>query len=113
MDYGQENFHPATVSPSDGLPAQLPVIHGQAKICELLLPEDVSLLLSESEQVTFSHNLPTQLEAPVHKNDCIGTVTLFIDGKIHRKYPVYAAASVESIRYPWCFQKMMKAFFFR
>ena len=112
MDYGMENYEKVTLRPGEEVPGQLPVVHGQALICDCVVPENVSLLLREDENAVCTADIPSRLEAPVRKGDVIGTVTLSIDGELYRTYPVTAAATVRRINYSWCFRRIVRKYFF-
>ena len=112
MDYGMENYEKVTLRPGEEVPGQLPVVHGQALICDCVVPENVSLLLGEDEKAVCTADIPSRLEAPVRKGDVIGTVTLSIDGELYRTYPVTAAATVRRINYSWCFRRIVRKYFF-
>lgn len=112
MDYGMENYEKVTLRPGEEVPGQLPVVHGQALICDCVVPENVSLLLRKDEKAVCTADIPSLLEAPVRKGDVIGTVTLSIDGELYRTYPVTAAATVRRINYSWCFRRIVRKYFF-
>ena len=112
MNYGMEQYENITLSPGEDLPGQLSVLHGQAQICDINIPEDVTLLLRPDEAVSCFADIPQALEAPVRTGDVIGSVTLSIDGETWREYPVTAAASVPRINYSWCFRRLVKEYFF-
>lgn len=111
MDYGQKNFTEKTISLAQNIPSTLPVTLGQKTRCSLLAPSSVRLLLSQNEKIEVTTDVPSMLTAPLRRGDCIGTVTLSIDGEVYRKYPVHADTSIQKINYPFCFRKMSALFF--
>ena len=114
MDYGMENFENVTISLGDSVPGQLPVEHGQAKICDISQPGTATLLLNpEEEQAVCTTDLLSCLDAPVRQGDSVGTVTLSINGETYRTYPVTAAASVKRINYRWCLERLVREYFYR
>lgn len=114
MDYGMENFENVTISLGDSVPGQLPVEHGQAKICDISQPGTATLLLNpEEEQAVCTTDLLPCLDAPVRQGDSVGTVTLSINGETYRTYPVTAAASVKRINYRWCLERLVREYFYR
>lgn len=112
MDYGMENFQNITISIGDDVPGQLAVAHGQAKICDIHPLDSTTLLLNTQEETAVCHtDLPSFLIAPVQKGDAIGTVTLSINGKEYRNYPITVSAGVRRINYLWCLEKLTRKFF--
>ena len=88
----------------------LPVSHGQKNKVNLIWPEDTSLLLNQGEQVDISVDLPDTLEAPLTKNDMVGSLTVSIDGTKYRTYPILLADSIKEETYLWCLKKVWKQF---
>lgn len=112
MDYGMENFQNITISIDDDVPGQLPVLHGQAKICDIHPLDSVTLLLNtEEETASCRTDLPSALNAPLREGDAIGTVTLSINDKEYRKYPITVSADVRRINYLWCLERLTQKYF--
>ena len=113
MDYGMENFENVTIPLDSDIPGQLPVLHGQAQICDIRAPGDVTLLLNTGEETaSCTADFSASLSAPVRSGDPVGTVTLSINGETYRTYPVTAAADVAHIDYRWCLKRLARKYFY-
>lgn len=113
MDYGMENFENVTIPLDSDIPGQLPVLHGQAQICNIRAPGDVTLLLNTGEETaSCTADFSASLSAPVRSGDPVGTVTLSINGETYRTYPVTAAADVAHIDYRWCLKRLARKYFY-
>lgn len=69
--------------------------------------ENVSLLLSEDEKVDIEINLPKSLQAPVLKDEEIGSVKILIDGNEYRKLPVYSSEGKRRLTYKYVLKSLI------
>lgn len=111
MDYGLSTFHKKTVSFSDEIPSSLPVQKGRNTSCKLSAPSPVCLLLSSDEKLYCVTHLPKKLSAPISTNNAIGTVTLYINKKPYRSFPVYPKKNILRRTWQWCFRKICNTYF--
>ena len=102
MDHGIKSYTERSISLEDAIPATLPVDSGLSDSCRISSKDQVSILLAEDEKVSMEADLPDRLTAPVLKNDTIGSLSLYIDQKLYRTWPVTARTTVRKIRYRDC-----------
>ena len=107
MDYGMEQFEYQTISPGEDIPATISVEKGQSKLCTLIHPEPVTLLLGKEETATLKTQLPSALTAPIKKGDSVGKVSLYINNSLYREYPIQANDDIPAVNYAYYFMKLL------
>lgn len=108
MDYGISNFAYRLVETEQSVP-DMPVVDGQEESVALLVAsEDFSLLLSETEQVNRTRQLPDSMEAPVQKGTVAGYDRYYVNGELYKVFPIYVAENVAKIDYPYCLRLVLE-----
>lgn len=59
--------------------------------------EELTILLGKEDHVKVEYKLPKNLEAPVKKNQRIGSADYYLNGEKIKSYPIYADAEVKKI----------------
>ena len=107
MAYGVENYEYREIEVRHEVP-KLPVVEGQKDEAALYVEaEDFSMLLNESERVSFVRELPDALHAPLRAGDVAGYDKYYIEGELYRTYPIYLADSVKRIDYVFCIERLI------
>jgi len=73
--------------------------------------DSVSLLLKEGEKVDFDIKLPTNLVAPIKKNETIGEITIYINDEKYKVLPLYSMEQKRKITYQYIFHKILYQYF--
>lgn len=108
MTYGLENFEYRTVKAGKEVPT-LPVVDGQEDEAVLFVDaQDFSLLMNDAEQISFSRELPEELEAPLREGDIAGYDKYYIEGELYRTYPIYICNTVRRIDYGFCISRIIE-----
>lgn len=108
MDYGISNFAYRLVETEQSVP-DMPVVDGQEESVALsVASEDFSLLLSETEQVNRTRQLPDSMEAPVQKGTVAGYDRYYVNGELYKVFPIYVAENVAKIDYPYCLRLVLE-----
>lgn len=119
--YGMEEFHyrdvfedlaPITVPVTDGIP--LPGNEQAYVGLTLGLSEEekvLRLLLKATEDVQIKRSLPSVLQAPVQKQQIVGSIDYYLDGTLIRSWPVYASDNVEKRSVPYYLREILGVFF--
>lgn len=121
-NYGLENYQMRDVFKEEVL-AELPVTGGlcwkedgcaadMTGITLGLKPEEMHLplLLKEGEEVTITRRIPSSLEAPVKAGQQVGAIDYTLDGRIIRRYPVYAEQGVEAMTFSRAIVHILRLF---
>lgn len=122
FQYGSKNYHyqevfqvrqwePVSVKDAVPLSGEL---NGDSKVglTMNLKKEDMTLRLlkSSDEKVTIKEDIPKELTAPVREGQPVGSVSYYLEGKLVKIYPVYAADGAEKINLRWCLKKILEVF---
>lgn len=67
------------------------------------------LLLADWENTSVELNYETALTAPVEKGQIVGTAVFYIDEKEYASAWIKTESQVKKISLPYCFQKILKA----
>lgn len=73
--------------------------------------EDISkILLSDEDEVSFKVCLPEVIEAPVYKNDIVGSVDIYINDELYKTVNIYSENTVTKVTIPYCAMLVVKEF---
>ncbi len=109
MNYGLANYQKRVLTSAKPDLEPLPVTGGQSGEVPLRMDEtDVAVLMRPEEQTGTQVELPGSLPAPVQEGTQVGTVTYIIEGEPFFTQPVFTAASVEKIDFPYCFRQIVQ-----
>ena len=97
LDYGFANILVKDLKLPDDLPKNVSVVDGMKKQVSLKCNVNDSLVIdkSKSAQLTSKIKLPKSIEAPILKNQKIGTISYYINDIEVKKYNITAIDSVE------------------
>ena len=110
MNYGMENYQIKKVLDKGKTFEQIKVCNSIEKSpVTPYVDEDLSILLSDQEEVSFELNVPNQLTAPVKAGETIGELSIKIGGEQYKILPVYAKETRREIT----FQYTLKRIFFK
>lgn len=111
MHYGLQNFEKKTCQRGDILLPQIPVAGGTYCTTTVECQFDaLTMLLSETEEFTWSYELPEQLFAPVAFGERIGTLRIFVGEETVGVYDLTAVEQIKSTDFPFYFQKVWQTF---
>lgn len=78
-----------------------------------LKPEEMHLpiLLREGEDVQITRHIPAVLKAPVTAGQQVGTIDYTLEGRLIRRYPVYAKQGVKTMSFSRAMRHILALFF--
>lgn len=97
MEYGFDNYAKyKVVDPKDSFPS-LKVEKGKASTVDLYCPDTVILPLTQEEVQTIALQitLPEGIQAPVTKDDAVGSVAIICDGKVLKRCELLTVEGME------------------
>ncbi len=94
MDYGFQHYSYHTLPLKDLTSHIIPVSDGKKDTITLRQPDIPDFLLSSSDTVSITYNVPERLVAPIKTEVAIGTVEIAINGSTFAIYPLYSSSSV-------------------
>lgn len=119
MEYGLENYTWQSFAQAEcpQLPQYLQVENGQAEILGTTartaaaleeLSQEEGMLLRKDEKMEIVPRIQEKLEAPVEKGEKAGEILYQVNGETWKTRTVYAAETVEKIKFSWCLEETLK-----
>ena len=68
-------------------------------------------LLKESDTLEWKTELPDLLTAPIEKESCIGTLSLLLNQKRLKQFPILAQKEIPKRSFPWVLRKLSELYF--
>lgn len=111
LDYGFANLCLFKTSEKVDYIKSINVNKGQKKKVKLKYDKIVNELLKTENKsnIKVITETPKTIDAPVKKNQKIGTVKVKLDDKVIRKYNIYASEEIKKINFGFCFCKLLKS----
>lgn len=111
LDYGFANLCLFKTSEKVDYIKSINVNKGQKKKVKLKYDKiENELLKTENKSnIKVITETPKTIDAPVKKNQKIGTVKVKLDDKVIRKYNTYASEEIKKINFGFCFCKLLKS----
>lgn len=110
MNLGLKEFHETVIAEPEDPFRTLKVKDGTEDEAGTKIPDSVSLLKADWEEVDIIYDLPAYLAAPVKEDTIIGYKEIYVSDVLYRKLPVYAANSVDKWDYPYCLKQLLPLF---
>lgn len=79
---------------------------------ETELRDEISLLVSDRDEVELVKRIPPRMEAPVQKGEIVGTVDVLVNGELYATVNVYAVYGVERINLQYYMELVLRSFLF-
>ncbi len=112
MDYGIEQFHSKEILKAGTSFQQIPVLDSiEDEAITPFVNDSIMLLLKEEEPVSFDVKLPTQLTAPVKKNETIGEIIVYVNDEKYQVLPLYSNDNRSKITYEYILKKIIFQYF--
>lgn len=112
LDYGFACYALTDVPPGEALRpvdvllGEQPQVQPQlARKCRLLVPRD------SAGRITTEITLAENVEAPVEVGQCLGQMTVLVDGEVRDTVPLVASQAVERLSLSGVFTRLLRAFF--
>lgn len=110
MNYAIESYFTKKVLIKDKNFRRIPVSGGKKEYVTAVIDDELTMLLSDDENIQVLYNVMENTSAPVLAGDKLGQVDVYIDDKLYESYPVTAKTSVEQTDYMWFLKKICKIF---
>lgn len=76
------------------------------------LRDEISLLVSDRDEVELVKKLPNRMEAPVQRDEIVGTVDVLVNNELYATVNIYATDSVERINLQYYMKLVLESFLF-
>lgn len=110
INYGLQNFYYRDVINKNEHYKTIPVKNGMQDMVGTYIPFGVTFLLSEKDDVEVIYKINEYVTAPVKKNEEVGEVLIYVNGKLERKVPVLTTDSVKNKTFTYYFRKLFSVF---
>lgn len=94
LNYGIKNYHPLELLKDNNVYTNIRVKNGIFDSVDLIPANKIVALIRKDENVEIKSQLPQEITAPVKKDEEIGTLQIFIDGKLLCNVKLKAAFDV-------------------
>ncbi|MEG1291996.1 MAG: D-alanyl-D-alanine carboxypeptidase family protein [Lachnospiraceae bacterium] len=88
-------------------------LYGNAATELRIKPAALLVLKNEKEQVNVVYDIPLKIQAPIQKNQQVGSVTYYLEEEEIAKFPVYTEKSVEKVDFLWYKEYLLNLFFMK
>lgn len=110
MNYGIDNYFPEKIFVAEENHKEVAVANGTKEKIGTYIPFSVDMLISDYDTVQVVYELGDCVEAPVHANEQVGTVYIYLNGARFRTFPILAKESAAKQDYFWFLRKIWKLF---
>lgn len=80
----------------------------KAEIIPYMKTESLSLLLNPEEEVKVNYVIRKDIEAPIEKNDIIGTAEYYLNNEKIKTYNIYSGSEIVPINFKLCLGQIIK-----
>ncbi len=112
LNYGFANYTMIDVQPNEAVPPVL-VQLGTVSSVQPVPAKSSRILLQKTDlsKVTTELNMADAVEAPVEKNQVLGEMTVFVDGKVYDTIPLVAPDAIPRLKVGQIFQQLFSSLF--
>lgn len=97
LDYGFNAFSKRQIATAGDQIQNIPVVNAKEKVAVGEVAKDLYVMVQKGQekQITQDLEIKDSLKAPISKNEVVGSLTVYNDGKIISKVDVVAAQKIE------------------
>ena len=106
LNWARQNYYYKELINSDTPIRDIAVKNGLASSIKTKIDDSVGLLLGPDDIINITYNVPGVYPAPVHVNDVVGNVNIYINDSLYTSVPVYADDEVMKKDY-WYYLKQL------
>ena len=106
LNWARQNYYYKELINSDTPIRDIAVKNGLASSVKTKIDDSVGLLLGPDDIINITYNVPGVYPAPVHVNDVVGNVNIYINDSLYTSVPVYADDEVMKKDY-WYYLKQL------
>jgi len=110
MNYGLDNFEHKTIFEGADDFQSIMVEDGIEGITDTYVEGQLDLLVSKSDKVDYTYDMPEMVKAPIYKGSTVGYINIWINGEIYTKYPIRVSKTVAERDFNYCLDQIMNMF---
>lgn len=111
MNHGFNDFTTTSILEDEKPMGDLVVIKGKTGVVGAYIDGELSIPLKEDEKVTMDYRMHKQVQAPVHKDDILGTLVVKIDNEYYTALDIRAKETVEREDIRFNFNRLIRLWF--
>lgn len=112
MDYGMNHYRSKEILAEGTSFQEIAVLDSIEKgSLKPYVKDSVTLLVREGEQISFDVKLPTQITAPVKKDETVGEITIYINDNKYKVLPLYSNEKKSKITYGYILRQICYHYF--
>lgn len=110
MNYGLDNFEYKTIFEGTDDFQPIMVEDGIEGVTDTYVEGQLDLLVSKSDKVDYTYDMPEMVKAPIYKGSTVGYINIWINGEIYTKYPIRVSKTVAERDFNYCLDQIMNMF---
>lgn len=112
MDYGMNHYHLKKILAGGTSFQEIPVLDSIEKgTIKPYVKDSVTLLVKEEDQISFDVKLPTQMIAPVKKDETVGEITIYVNDEKYKVLSLYSNENKSKITFGYILRKLCFRYF--
>ncbi len=104
MDFGIENYEIKEIFKKNKVFDPVYVEDGKEQYVDLHYDGELSLLVSDKDEIKVKYTVPRAIQAPVVAETMVGNAKYYINGEFLNEFPIYTSRSIEKIDFNFCFE---------
>lgn len=122
VQYGMDNFFNKNIFQEKTDFSEIPVENGfnvcatkkkffvshRGEVHPWMKKEELSILLGTEDEIKIEYRLPKILQAPVEKNQLLGSADYYLNGEKIKSYPIYSDAQIKKIDFASCIYQIFR-----
>ncbi|WP_253294598.1 D-alanyl-D-alanine carboxypeptidase family protein [Anaerocolumna aminovalerica] len=110
MNYGLDNFDYKTIFEGTDDFQTIMVENGIESTTDTYVEGDLGLLVSKSDKIDYTYDMPEVVKAPIYKGSAVGYINIWINGEIYTKFPIRVSKTVAERDFNYCLDQIMKMY---
>lgn len=107
MNYGYKNYSIQQILKPNTDYKAIPIINGKKESINSYIDGEYDYPMCEEDKVHLTYNVPDDLEAPVYKEQIIGSACLYVNDIMIKKFYIKSKDVVERVNVQYYFRKIL------
>lgn len=113
FEYAIENFRNENILNPDTFSKKIKVANAiNTDYIKTYIRDSIDISLCDEDDIKYNINVPAKIEAPVYKNQPVGSVDIYINNELYRSVIVYSTQSVKKNNYIYHLKHIFKKYMF-
>lgn len=112
LNEARNSYYPSDIVEVTPISKTVTVKNGTVNCIPVYYHDTYSALISKSDTVNVTYNIPETVEAPVSKGEELGSIRVYINDELFKSIPIYANEDVIRTDWLYYFKKLINPFLF-